>query len=81
MKNKIPLVSPTERANFENNKKLFYDKREEFIDFLGKQGQVGLTSLFIQMFGGKGSHRRLYDPETNAWRSAFRASRRVVDIQ
>ena len=81
MKNKARLVSPTERANFKKNKKLFFDKRDEAIDFLGKQGQVGLTSLFIQMFGGKGSHRRLYDPETNAWRSAFRASRRVVDIQ
>ena len=81
MKNKIPLVSPSERANFENNKKLFYDKREEAIDFLSKQGQVVVNNLFIQMFGGKGTHRRFYDPETNAWRSAFRASRRVVDIQ
>lgn len=81
MKNKIPLVSPTERANFDKNKKLFYDKREEAMNFLAKQGQVGVTNLFIKMFGGKGTHRRLYDPETNAWRSAFRASRRVVDIQ
>jgi len=72
MKNKIPLVSPSERANFENNKKLFIAERDKAFAYLATEHRPSLTTIFDGMFGGHGSHRRDYSPKTNAWRSALR---------
>lgn len=69
---KIRLVSPSERANFENNRKLFESAKDDALAFFETRDREPLHKIFEDMFGGKGTHRRLYDPKTNGWRAAFR---------
>lgn len=71
---KIPLVSPSERANFEKNKKMFEAAKENALAFFGTKERDPLHKIFDDMFGGTGTHRRLYDPKTNGWRAAFRST-------
>lgn len=77
MKNKIPLVSPAERANFEKNKEMFYAAKKEALAFFETSQRDPLHMIFEKMFGRHGTHRRLYDPKTNGWRAAFRDKNNV----